>query len=275
MLEIQKTIMNKDGVRLFFDDIIENESCYITKLDNKFGVVNSEKIEIFKPLYDEVIPINYGFYIVRIKQSYGLINPNGVLIIPVEYNYISNICKEEMVEIHSDKKVGFANVYKVYQIEPKYDSAEFPFSHGIIKVKKDNKYGFIDKKGNEFIPVKYDWISNFYEGIAKVCIGYKYGYITQKGEELLKPEYDEASGFNFGFGFAKKSNCFICINNTGEEIFCLNPSLGLVRSKDGFQRIDNNSFDEYIKLDCGLSIVKQNGIYSCISDDNTVVVDFL
>ena len=53
-----------------------------------------------------------------------------------------------------------------------------------LKVKKDGKYGFIDKSGNEVIPFVYDGFDYFIDGLAYVRKGDKWGYIDKTGREV-------------------------------------------------------------------------------------------
>lgn len=273
MLEIQKTIVNKNGKRLIFDNILKKNFCYLTKLNGKIGALDSDGIQIIEPLYDEIIPTKYHFYIVKTNNLYGLINSLGKIVLSVRFTDITDYCEEEMVSVYIGKKIGFFNISSGNLIEPKYTYAS-NFYKGMAKVKKFEKYGFINKEGIEFIFVKYDWISEFHEGIAKTMIDNKFGYITYEGKELIETNYDEVTGFNYGFGFAKKENLIICIDKTGKEIFCLDPTVGIIRASTGFKKIPDKSYEEFIKFDCGLIVIKQFGRFSCISDQGSILVDF-
>lgn len=48
-----------------------------------------------------------------------------------------------------------------------------------IKGESKNKYGFINKEGQEIIPPIYDSCKNFNKGIARVSIKSKYGFINK------------------------------------------------------------------------------------------------
>ncbi len=75
-----------------------------------------------------------------------------------------------------DKGVGFINKDGV-EIIPcglKYDRIE-SFVDGLARVDKDMKYGFIDTRGREVIPLEYDYAENFSEGLAKVVRNDKWG----------------------------------------------------------------------------------------------------
>jgi hypothetical protein len=61
-----------------------------------------------------------------------------------------------------------------------YDDAE-SFSEGLARVKKNGKWGFIDKTGKVVIPFEYDWVYSFSEGLAEVEKNGEYFGINKQG----------------------------------------------------------------------------------------------
>lgn len=57
------------------------------------------------------------------------------------------------------------------------------------------KFAIVDKTGKELCAFKYDWIDWFSNGFAKVTIGNKIGYIDSKGKEVIPVKYD--AGYSF------------------------------------------------------------------------------
>jgi hypothetical protein len=60
-----------------------------------------------------------------------------------------------------------------------------PFSGGYAVVKKDFKWGFIDRHGNEVVPLQYDYVRSFHNGYAKVQLNEKWNYIKRRSLKLL------------------------------------------------------------------------------------------
>lgn len=69
------------------------------------------------------------------------------------------------------------------KLKQEYDQIGTP-CHGIIKVVKDNKYGFVDEEGRVLIPPMYDWGSSFCKIrlYGKVYIG---AYVTEGGFQTI------------------------------------------------------------------------------------------
>ena len=63
-----------------------------------------------------------------------------------------------------------------------------PKTEGLAKVKKGNKYGFVDKYGNEIIEPKYEQAGRFVNGKAKVTLLNQTFHIDKKGNSLSSEE---------------------------------------------------------------------------------------
>ncbi len=141
--------------------------------------------------FDYMESFKEGLAVVGIQgQGYGYVDDAGKLVIPAKY------------EIASE------------------------FSNGKAKVKRDDKWYFIDKSGNE-IPIgstlkkEYEEIGNFYEGLCKVStlqlrfmdlayhsdyesIAGIWGYVDENGTEVIPPQYIYANDFNDGIAIVCK-----------------------------------------------------------------------
>ena len=78
-------------------------------------------------------------------------------------------------------------------MEPSFDLV-FPFSEGLAAVKKDGKWGFIDRGGNWAVEPSFEETKIFAEGLAPAQKeeGGKWGYIDRRGDWVIKPFYDDA-----------------------------------------------------------------------------------
>lgn len=201
---------------------------------------------------------------------------------------------EQLIPYRKGKKWGFSDVNKKLVIEPKYDSAE-PFSDGLARVEVKGRIGFIDKKGNEVIPVQYRVPINFgffSDGLAEVALEGNYGYIDRNGTVVIPFKYLRALPFSEGLAGVCISQSFKCgyINKSGIEVTpqkyteTAKFSEGLARvslydqkSKWGF--IDKNGkevipikYDDAKSFAGGLAAVKLNNKWGYIDKNGTVVI---
>ena len=110
------------------------------------------------------------------------------------------------------EETGFTEV-----IPCQYDDADF-FSEGLAPVKKDGKWGYIDKTGKEVVPCQYDNALGFSDGLAVVEKGGKCGYIDKTGKEVIPCKYDVESDFSDGLAAVGKGGKFGFIDKNGKEV---------------------------------------------------------
>ena len=83
---------------------------------------------------------------------------------------------------------------------PSISSQEIAFTEGLIAVKgKNNRWGFIDKKGKLQIPLRWMEARSFHEGYAVVKgLNGRYGFIDYRGNLICRLRWASASDFHEG-----------------------------------------------------------------------------
>jgi len=81
-------------------------------------------------------------------------------------------------------------------------------------------WGFVDRYGNEVIPMIYDWVDDFSGGFAMVKVGDYYGIIDRTGHLVIPTIYNEINRDMFveGLVTVRQGNLWGVINNQGQEI---------------------------------------------------------
>ena len=105
--------------------------------------------------------------------------------------------------------------------EPKYDKI-FPFYGKVATVSLNNKYGLIDSKGKELLPLTWAYLGDFSEGSAFfVDSNGKRGFINDKGAVLFYINYDDLSNFHEGVATFRRNKSFGIVNKSGNEVVLL------------------------------------------------------
>ncbi|MGB0887963.1 MAG: WG repeat-containing protein [Vicingaceae bacterium] len=153
-------------------------------------------------------------------------------------------------------------------------------------IKKNNKWGFVNKKLDQVIAPIYSWVSDFYEGAAVAELKGKFGFIDKKNEVLISFEYDEAEPFLNGLSVVGKNDKYGIINKIGEIIVPLMyDDIGSTKNEfiavelDGkFGFIDRKGtlkvglkYETVSDFNNGIAYVKQNGFFGII-DTNLMYV---
>ena len=159
----------------------------IVKLNNKYGLINTNGEEIVSCKYDKIHSFNeHGIAKVKLNNKYGLINTNGEEIVPCKYDYIYNFNGYGIAEVELNNKWGVINTNGEEIISCKYDLIYDFNEYGLAIIKLDNKYGLINIKGEEFPPICDDPIDYKFEAeFTKVKIKDKEFYLDENFQLLL------------------------------------------------------------------------------------------
>jgi hypothetical protein len=93
----------------------------------------------------------------------------------------------ELFPIISNNKWGFINIKGEVVIDPQYDDVG-DFHEGLAMVCKDNKFGFINNKGKIIIDLIFDEAGNYSDGLAVVRVGGKRDYVDRIERKLINFE---------------------------------------------------------------------------------------
>ena len=129
--------------------------------------------------------------IVKREGKFGVVNKNNDIVIPFNYDRITQRFGE-------------------YYIVEKYDSKERN-DVGYLK-------GLFSSNGKLIIPCKYYEISDFYEGISMVYDGWSYGFTNDRGEIISECKYSKAQPFSEGVAVVRDSKKMGYINTKGEMV---------------------------------------------------------
>ena len=149
----------------------------------------------------------------HLKTQGNILNDNLFLSIG------GNMDKDLLI-LKKDKLYGFIDYSGNIVINPIYKSAE-DFSDGLAKVITiDDKVEFINTNGEVVLRTNVDWILNFKNGVAAVKKNNKYGFVDKSGKLVIEAKYDEICyDFNeYGFSIIKENNKYGTINLNGDYI---------------------------------------------------------
>ena len=131
-----------------------------------------------------------GLSVVKDYRGFdGLINLRGEFVLPCEYSFIANGFDKKYVVVGMNDKFGYADKITGELIIPcdydiEYDG--WSFHEGLVPVKKNGKYGYINDKNQIIIPFIYDNANAFSQGLAVVERFGKYGYVDRYGNDTFK-----------------------------------------------------------------------------------------
>lgn len=131
-----------------------------------------------------------------------------LFICTYDVNYLNGTYKTKVLDKKNNEKFSEFDLVEV--IENIDSSNVLWYEQGVLKVKKDNKYGLINYSGNIILPIEYDEITAL-QGIENSFIIKKeqqLGLCDNKGNIIIEPKYKEIKSINNDY-----KNGYIVVNN--------------------------------------------------------------
>jgi len=94
--------------------------------------------------------------------------------------------------------------------------AEQYYTYGGGAPEAVRKWGFVDEKGRQVVPMRYDAVRAMSDGMAAVQASGKWGYVNAAGALAIPAVYDEANSFTNGVALVGKDGKFGYLDKTGQ-----------------------------------------------------------
>jgi hypothetical protein len=200
----------------------------------KMGVMDATGQVLAQPLFDEIGPDHDGLMPVRKDGKWGFMLPDGTMVVKASYRQVAPF-HEGFAQVCSDDsgEWGFIDVTGAVRIPTIYDQVWdmhqghamvegpsgkgrriidakgkiifdamgrgiMPSSDGLIAVRNEGGWGFLNLAGDMAIAGPFDDVSSFSEGLAAVKVGGKYGFIDVHGSLVIPATFDYCMSFSGG-----------------------------------------------------------------------------
>ena len=234
-----------------------------------------------------------------LSSNGGYIVSKGLVMVPAD-NGNGLVLKNTEGSILT--KNSYDNIFKEREFENE------KFENGFLRVRRNGKFGFVDKLGTEIIPCKYSKVDPFKNDVARVWgeVDETYGarmsgYVNKDGKEivpcLFMNEGDLISWFSNEYANYKYNNKYGIVDKTGNVVvsfsydyaFNFNEGLAAVIKDGKLGFVDNNNnivipcmydnegydFEYSYKFSDGLAAVKKEGKWGYIDKSNNVIIPFI
>jgi len=215
--------------------VIQGKSYYLVKginilfdlLNDYYYIFDGNGNKVFQYHFEEVFDLNDdGFAIAKVDGKYVWINVlKKTVSEPIQFDSdvlpsYFGILSDGLIAFSTDplhkSGIGFMDYSGKVKITPsvnlrysenkKDNRINVAFSEGLCRIRKNNKYGFIDMKGNIVIPFQFDYVRDFEDGYSVVLVNGKYGAIDKSGKYIISPEYEDLYYVKNGIFRAEKSS---------------------------------------------------------------------
>jgi hypothetical protein len=192
---------------------------------------------------------------------------SGIIQIPAVYDYAAPFYGDR-ARVEKNGKIGYIDPYGKLVIDIVWDEINRGRNHSSNEsdpwvVRKDDKWGYINRDGDVIIPLNFDYASIFCEDRARIKKDNKWGYINKNGIMIIEPIFDEVHSFK-------------CIGENGtNQSFAArvkqNGKYGFI-NEDGKYIIEPIFEDAFEFWDIGFAGVKKRGKWGIIDRLGNLVV---
>lgn len=227
------------------------------------GVYDSRK-EVFSPENKayQVKVFREGLAVFSFSGMYGVIDTAGTIICESKYSEIEGFSGG--VSLVSNYKVGYRYFGFIDRqgnelVPVIYDYADYRFDRalrmpGVLLLRKNNLYTAYSLDGEVLIPERYSSINSFVNQRALVFRDGAYGFLNKSWEEIIPAIYEEAQAFSGGKALVKKEGLWGIIDTSGNTVL-------------GFQY---ESIQDYGPAE--ILKVKSKGLFGLISESGQEVL---
>lgn len=249
--------------------------------NDKWGVIDSKGNIIINPSYDEAIVIPD--------------TTKGIFICTYDVDYTKNTYKTKVL---NEKNEEILQGYDTVEAIENYDTDNVLwYENGILKVKKDGKYGVIDFKGNIIVPCDYDSITAL-KGTTNSLItskDSKFGLIDNTGAVLIENQYKNIKAisdkYENGYIVQNDKNKYGIIAWNKKEVVEVkyddvksiygNGNYYAVKENEKWKIVDSTgdkfldgTYDDIVDINNEYAIVKKSGKYGLTTIyENNVSID--
>ena len=164
-----------------------SEGLASVEIDKKWGFISGNGNEVIPLKYRLAGEFHEGLASVGIVMNgyataaWGFINRNGEEVVPPKYFFNDAFLMDDSFPKFTK---GLAHVCLTTSLSETAIRNQLPVQN---QVNQSQKCGFIDKNGNEVIPLKYDQAVQFVGDLARVSLEGKEFYIDRNGVEYYEP----------------------------------------------------------------------------------------
>lgn len=201
----------------------ESEGLIGASLNGKVGFINRSGVTVIPFEYDNASIFSEGLAPVESKKQWGFIDKRGKVVIAIKYDYAGcfsdglaavGIGVADFPDGGMEYKMGLVNkrgeLLRLVPLNPEelgsaledHDGDKYldyyygsidRFSEGLAVAYRHGKQGFINTRGIEVVPLKYDGCDcgEFSSGIGMVNLDNKFGFVDRTGVEVVSIKYDE------------------------------------------------------------------------------------
>jgi hypothetical protein len=145
-----------------------NDSMFWIREDGKYGYIDKTGKVVIAPQYENTMGFNEGVAATKLNGKYGYIDIKGKWVIKPQFEY-TYMFSDGLAMVRTGKSYSWIDRKGNTVIQPsEFQEVCRGFTEGRCAVKRDGKWGYIDRTGKLVSEVKFKKASKFEGGLAQV-----------------------------------------------------------------------------------------------------------
>lgn len=190
-----------------------------------YGIIDSNQNRIAEGFQKIDYWLDSEWILAQKNDKWGYIDKNNNIKIPFEYEGLERFTKYELVPAQQGNFWGLINRSNQWVVKPIYDNMMFAFQDGLLRVEKDGLVGFLNKKGDVFIELKYERADGYARAPSNVIRATKTNgkmiiFDISNGKELCEEGFDSIGKFSryYNVAIVEQNGKYGMINNRCELV---------------------------------------------------------
>ena len=183
----------------------------------KYGLMDRSGEMVIEAKYDLLETLeNPNFIKASNDDLFGVIDVNGNVRVPLEYDYVGRMC-EDIIIVKKDGLYGCFDIQGKLVVPMEYEEIR-EYAGGMARVRFIGKFGFIDKNGVFVVAPFSDEVENFKEDACLVTMNNKVGLVNLKGDWIAAPMYEDGGSFSGGYAYLAQAGKYGYVDKAGEFV---------------------------------------------------------
>ncbi len=185
--------------------------------NRRAGLIDTQGIEVIPIEYDDIDRFCGHLARVKLADKYGYYDKQGQCVVRPQFEEAGEFCNDR-APVRVNGKWGFIDGEGKMVIEPRFVEASV-YSAGLsVVINSDGLSGTIDADGNYTIEPKFEGMARFCDGLAFVWIGEKLAVIDQTGSVVVPARFDDANWFEGAMAAVRIGDKWGFIDSLGQDI---------------------------------------------------------
>ncbi len=204
---------------------VDTNSIVVVKQKNQFGLMTINEQVILPAEYDYIAPNQNEIYLVVKNNLYGFYNSKEkCFVTAIDYDYnpafpTSYYTNGKSFKLIQDDEVALVDANGRYSINFETYTNLFFAKCDIIRIQKNNKFGFVDRKLKALTPVEFEVANDYKNDVAIVSKKGTYQLINTQGKSIFAIKGGQITDDLTGLFYKTSINELIgLINNKGEVL---------------------------------------------------------